>query len=267
MATRREFLTTLLMAAGCAALSPLEILASRSPEQEIKRILGEVEVLPPAMLRNGGEMVSSILGDYKGKIEFSLDYIKRKPEEAREELIKMHSIKKRFPEIDSVYLWNAHRDEASISRGIRIGEFDIEIEEGWKTIQRREGILINYGIVRFYIPYPSLSLDKSLVDTLAGLKKSPLEYQTEEIWGLTVDVFKSPEYPYTVLKGKNSTILYDERKNKFVPGGMWRDSAKIVKTDPRQGTIEIDEDGYKWLVVLEDTSRTTNASAYKAIRL
>lgn len=242
-------------------------------EKIVEDILGfDVSVGNFMVIRNGGEVAFDIINDkfpkYNG-ISFSEDYLKRSPEVAKKDLLAMYNLKKRFPELERIALWNALFNDNEIIRYVVIGKYRVDLGDDWETIVDGEGIRIwneKCGLEDFYLPYPSDILDKKTIEYLNDLSENPPRYEIEKLWGLDVDVFKLKGDPQWILKGGSSTIFYDPISKKFSVGGMWGKGSEIKQVIQESKMIIINDNGRDWILQIIDTKENHTCSAYRAFK-
>lgn len=219
-------------------------------------------------LRNGGERVFQINGlDLEGRdyaFTFSANYILSDPGAASTELQHMYDLLVQFPEMTSVDLWNAHYDSTQIIRTIQVADtyMNIEVDSSWKYAIDDVRGLISPDCPDFYIPTAGLSIEELLQDVPAF---ASAKYEVKSLFGINVDVFSIEGSRWSMLKGKDSTILYDQDTNEFRLAGYWGDS-EIVNVDLDQRRMIVLDNDDEWEIRFIDTKDNHTCSAYQAVQ-
>jgi hypothetical protein len=233
-----------------------------SVERKVQEILGtDVSVSNFVTLRNGGEHSFDITSKgYGGRISFSQDYLERNPDGAGRELRSMYELKKRFPQVERVVLWNALEDEEGIMRYLKSGYRHADVSPDWRNIEGDINATVLPVPEDIYLRPPSDEVTEDLVSYLCD----DLSFGVERLWGLDIDVLKFESRPEWILKGGNSTIVYNPETEQFSLGGMWGKDAEVTKIDPANKTLTILDSHQLWELSLIDTHSNHRGSAYRA---
>jgi hypothetical protein len=193
-----------------------------------------------------GETVFNITcPTFRGIMIFSKDYLEKRLEHAKKDLVAMYDLMMKFPKLTHTELYDPTKDTRFISRYASIGSNRIWLSHDWQHLRMPDMAIqiityVKNSEIQFFLPWiQSEKINQKMVNYLK--KTHDLTLHKETIWGLQLPVFKfenDPDSPW-ILRGENrSTIFYNPKSQNFTLDGClgWE---KIYKIYPERKTIII----------------------------